>query len=484
MKRPSNLRPFPRWAATSIVLTLLVVLTGAITLPGHTQTTDRLHQVKKISVDTIKGKSDATAERKSIIDNLQKDHSIQIVDDPAQADAILQVRMETWVRGYVSVNPRSATGYPDYGGFLSAQLLGKGGDLLWSYIVTPSRYASSGIRHDLADQITRKLLVALTSPPPQGHVRILKAAGATLPAPLYQAWIESFRQHHPDIQITYNSIDSEAGLEQLHDNKITFAASDVALSDAYISQMPVKLLQFATALGAIVPIYNLPHIGNNLRFTPEILANVYLGKIRTWDDPAIRAVNHGVPLPSAPIVVIHRNDGSGTTFAWTDFLSKTSPDWKATVGSGTTVKWPVGNGIQGNDGVASTVAQTPNSIGYTELAYATQRQLTYGTVRNAAGNFVQANSITLAAAASASKPTTATTSLTNAPGRDAYPITSFTWLLVPASIPDSATKSAVADFLEWILTTGQKESSALAYHPLPKETVTRELQMLAAFKSK
>ena len=485
MKRPSNLRPFPRWAATSIVLTLLVVLPEAITLPGHTQTTDPLHQVKKICVDTIKGKSDATAERKSIIDNLQKDHSIQIVDDPAQADAILQVRMETWVRGYVSVNPRSATGYPDYGGFLSAQLLGKGGDLLWSYIVTPSRYASSGIRHDLADQITRKLLVALTSPPLQGHVRILKAAGATLPAPLYQAWIESFRQHHPDIQITYNSIDSEAGLEQLHDNKITFAASDVALSDAYMSQMPVKLLQFATALGAIVPIYNLPHIGNNLRFTPEILANVYLGKIRTWDDPAIRAVNHGVPLPSAPIVVIHRNDGSGTTFAWTDFLSKTSPDWKATVGSGTTVKWPVGNGIQGNDGVASTVAQTPNSIGYTELTYAIQRQLSYGIVRNAAGNFMQANMATLAAAAIAPHGTSAiASSLTNAPGKYAYPITTFTWLLVPESIPDPATKSAVVEFLEWILTTGQKESSALAYHPLPKETVTRELQMLAAFKAK
>ncbi len=391
MKRPSNLRPFPRWAATSIVLALLVVLTAAITLPGHTQTTDPLHQVKKIYVDAIGGKSDATAVRKLIIDNLQKDHSIQIVDDPTQADAILQVRMEIWVRGYVSVNPRSASNYPVYGGFLSAQLLGKGGDLLWSYIVTPSRYASSGIHHDLADQITRKLLVALTSPPPQGPVRILKAAGATFPAPLYQAWIESFRQHHPDIQITYNSIGSEAGIEQLHDNKITFAASDVALSDAYMTQMPVKLLQFATVIGAVVPIYHLPQIGSNLRFTPEILANIYLGKIRTWDDPAIRAVNRGVTLPSAPIVVIHRTDGSGTTFAWTDFLSKTNPEWKATVGSGTTVKWPVGRGAQGNDEVASTVAQTPNSIGYTELTYAIQRQLSYGTVRNAAGNFIQAN---------------------------------------------------------------------------------------------
>ena len=485
MKRPSILRPFPRWVEASAVLALLIILTAALTPPGHAQTTDTLHQVKKIYVDTISGRSDTTPDRKLIVDNLQNGHAIQIVDDPTQADAMLQVRIETWVRGYVSVNPRSATGYPDYGGFLSAQLLGKGGDLLWSYTVTPSRYASSGIRHDLADQITRKLLVALTGPSPQGTVRILKAAGATSPAPLYQAWIESFRQHHPDIQITYNSIGSEAGVEQLYDNKITFAASDVALSDAYMSQMPVKVLQFATVLGAIVPIYNLPHIGNNLRFTPEILANIYLGKIRNWDDPAIRAVNHGVPLPSAPIVVIHRNDGSGTTFAWTDFLSKTNPEWKTTVGSGTTVKWPVGNGVQGNDGVASAVAQAPNSIGYTELTYAIQRQLSYGIVRNAAGNFMQANMATLAAAAIAPHGTAAiSSSLTNAPGKYAYPITSFTWLLVPESIPDPATKSAVADFLEWILTTGQKECSALAYHPLPKETVTRELQMLATFKAK
>ncbi|RSL15316.1 phosphate ABC transporter phosphate-binding protein [Edaphobacter aggregans] len=485
MKRPSILRPLQRWITASILLGFLVALTAAITLPTHAQTTDTLHQVKKIYVDPITGKSDSTAARKLIIDNLQKDHTVQIVDDPTQADAILQVRMETWVRGYVSVNPRSTSGYPAYGGFLSAQLLGKGGDLLWSNIVTPSRYASSGIRHDLADQIAHKLLVALTSSPSKGPVRILKAAGATFPAPLYLAWIESFRQHRPDIQITYNSIGSEAGLEQLHDSKVTFAASDVALSDAYMRQMPVKLLQFATVLGAIVPVYNLPQIGNNLRFTPEILANIYLGNIRSWDDPAIRAVNHGVPLPSAPIVIIHRNDGSGTTFAFTDFLSKTNPDWKATVGSGTTVKWPVGKGVQGNDGVAASVAETPNSIGYTELTYAIQRQLSYGIVRNAAGNFMQANLATLAAAAIAPHGTSAiASSLTNAPGKYAYPITSFTWLLVPESIPDPVTKSAVADFLEWILTAGQKEVSALAYHPLPKETVTRELQMLAAFKAK
>jgi phosphate transport system substrate-binding protein len=480
MKRLSILSPLPRLIAPFIIFSLIFSLAP----PTHAvQPANTLSQVKKIYVETIGGKSDANDVRKQIIDNLQKDHRLQIADDPAQADAILQVRMESWIQGYVSVNPRSASNFPVYGGFLSAQLLGKGGDLLWSYVVTPRRSETSGIRHDLADQITQKLLVALTRPPTQGPVRIIKGAGASFPAPLYQAWIESFRLHHPDIQITYNSIGSEAGIEQLHDNKINLAASDVALSDAYMSQMPVKILQFATVIGAVVPIYHLPQIGSNLRFTPEILAKIYLGEIRTWDDRAISAINRGVPLPNAPIIVIHRTDGSGTTFAFTDFLSKTSPEWKSTVGNGTTVKWPVGQGVQGNDEVAATVAQTPNAIGYTELTYAIQRQLSFGTVRNAAGNFVQANPITLAAAA-VSAQTSPTASITNAPGKDAYPITSFTWLLVPASIPDPATKSAVVEFLDWILTSGQKDCSALAYHPLPKETAARQLRMLATFKAK
>jgi phosphate ABC transporter phosphate-binding protein len=230
----------------------------------------------------------------------------------------------------------------------------------------------------------------------------------------------------------------------------------------------------------------LPNVGQDLRFTPEVLASIYMGKIHRWNDPRIAAVNHHVSLPDHEIVVIHRSDGSGTTFVWTEFLSKTNPEWKATVGTGTTVNWPAGRAAEGNDGVATTVAQTPDSIGYTELSYAIQRQLSYRTVRNAAGNFIQANLLTLAAAASATRTGSDTRdlSLTNAAGKEAYPIASLTWLLIPESMPDPATRSAVADFLQWMLTAGQKECSALAYTPLPKEVVSRELELLARFRSK
>jgi phosphate ABC transporter phosphate-binding protein len=484
MKRLSIAGLLLPWAATPILLLLF------ITWPTQAQTADALGQVRKIYIDSSGTKSDAAEIGKHLSDSLRRDNSLEIVTDPTRADAILKTNTEIWVKAYVSVNPRSpGNKYPIYGGFLSAQLIGKDGDILWSYLVTPGRYASSGIHQDLTDQITKKLVAAVhdaapaASPPAAQNTRILKAAGATFPAPLYQAWIESFREHHPGIQITYNANGSEAGIRQLHDNKITFAASDVPLSDAYMSQMPVKLLQFATVIGAVVPVYHLPQAGEDLRFTPDILVGIYLGKIRRWNDPAIRAINRNVNLPDSEIVVVHRSDGSGTTFAWTDFLSKTNPEWKAVVGAGTTVDWLVGHGAQGNDGVASFVEQTPNSIGYVELSFAIQRRLSYGAVRNAAGNFTQANLITLAAAA-ANSSSNILASITNAPGKDAYPITSFTWLLVPQSFPDPATKSAVADFLDWILTSGQKECSALAYNPLPKDVVNRELEQLAAFKAK
>jgi phosphate transport system substrate-binding protein len=491
MKRLSIIR----LSIPSVMAFILLSLLFAPSLPGQAQTADTLNQVKKIYVDTFDGKPDAAVMRQRLIDSLRKTPSIEIVTDRAQADAILRARGETWVRANISVNPRSNSSYPVYGGFLSAQLIGKDGEPLWSYLVTPSRYPSAGIHQDLSDQLAKRLVVALRETASAGgagrstqaSIRTLKAAGATFPAPLYQAWIEAFRQRHPDIQITYSSIGSEAGIAQLQDGKVTFAASDVPLSDAKMADMPSKVLQFATVIGAVVPIYHLPAVGRDLRFTPEVLAGIYLGKIRNWSDPAIKAINHGVALPDAPIIVVHRDDGSGTTFAWTDFLSKTSPAWKAAVGSGTTVTWPVGQGVQGNDGVASMVDQTPNSIGYTELTYAIQRGLSYGTVRNAAGSFTQANLTSLAAAvasASAHDAGNIYAPLTNAPGKEAYPIASFTWLLVPESIPDAATKSAVVEFLNWILTTGQKEVSGLAYNPLPKEIVARQLQMLATFKTK
>ncbi len=482
MKRLSTTGPLLQWAAIPIVLSLLL----ALTLPAQAQTADTLSHVRKIYIDTAAAKPDANEMRKHLMDSLHNDHSLEIVTDPSHADAILKVSSEIWVKAYISVNPRvPGNKYPVYGGFLSAQLIGKGGDPLWSYLVTPSRYASSGIHRDLSDQLIKNLLVAVhdaaQSSSANRPTTLVKVAGATFPAPLYQAWIESFRQHHPEIQITYNAVGSVAGIQQLRDKKITFAASDIPPSDASISQIPVKLLQFATVVGAVVPVYHLPQTGQDLRFTPETLAGIYLGKIRRWNDPAIRELNHGVTLPDAEIIVVHRADGSGTTFAFTDFLSRTNPAWKTAIGAGTTVNWPIGRAAQGNDGVSTLVEQTPNSIGYVELSFAIQRQLSYGTVRNATGNFTQANLFTIEAAADGNS---TLTSLINAPGKDAYPITTFTWLLVPESISDPATKSAVAEFLDWILTSGQKECAALAYNPLPKEIVTRELEQLAAFKAK
>jgi phosphate ABC transporter phosphate-binding protein len=451
---------------------------------AHSQT-PALPQVRKIYVETFTGKLGNTELRQQIIDNLRNSPTIGVVPDRGDADAVLKGTGELWISGYVSISPHAtiSNASPVYAGFLSSQLVGKNGETLWSSLVTPSRYASS-IQRDLSSQLVKQLLLALhgateqLKQPAQQPIVNIRVAGATFPAPLYDAWFGFFRQHHPAVFITYAPIGSEAGLQQLSEGKLTFAASDIPISSTQAAEM--HTLQFATVLGAVVPVYNLPHVGRDLRFTPEVLSDIYLGKVRRWNDPEISAINRQVSLPNHEIVIVHRSDGSGTTFVWTDFLSKTVPGWKSAIGSASTVKWPVGQGAQGNDGMAATVANTPYSIGYTELTYAIQRQLTYGSVRNAAGQFIQANMFSLAAAAES---TPNIDSPMNAPRKDAYPITSFTWLIIPQSMPDPAVKSAVVEFLEWMLTTGQKECSGLAYDPLPKKIVTRELEQLATFKS-
>jgi phosphate transport system substrate-binding protein len=313
----------------------------------------------------------------------------------------------------------------------------------------------------------------------------LNGAGATFPAPLYQKWFESFQQRHPNAHINYGAVGSEAGLRLLMDGKVDFAASDVPLSDERMSQSKTTFLHFASVLGAVVPIYNLQGPERNLNFTAETLAGIYLGTIKKWNDPRIRESNRNVPLAESDIVVIHRSDGSGTTFVWTDYLSKVSPEWKATVGAGTVAKWPVGVGAEGNEGVAAMVQQTPNSIGYVELVYALRRQLSFGTMRNAAGQFVEAGlpSVTAAAEGVAGAMTSDfRVSITNAPGRDAYPIATFTWWLFPRELASGDKKSAFLELLQWVLTSGQKQCSALGYAPLPREIANRELQLLDSLK--
>jgi phosphate transport system substrate-binding protein len=305
----------------------------------------------------------------------------------------------------------------------------------------------------------------------------INAAGATFPYPIYSKWFDEYHKAHPNVQINYQSIGSGGGIRQLLDKTVDFGASDGPMSDDQLKQAGFKVLHFPTVLGAAVPSYNIAGVTSELKFTPEALTGIYLGTITKWNDPAIAGANPGAKLPAQDIVVLHRSDGSGTSYIWTDYLSKVSNEWKSKVGTNTSVNWPVGLGGKGNEGVAGLLKQTPNSIGYVELIYAIQNNLSYGSVKNAAGDFVKASLASVsAAAAGAAKdmPEDFRVSITNAPGKGAYPISSFTWLLIPAQIQDAGKKAAIKDFLTWMLTSGQQDCEPLAYAKLPKEVVTKE----------
>ena len=280
----------------------------------------------------------------------------------------------------------------------------------------------------------------------------INAAGATFPAPIYQKWFEEFHKAHPDVQINYQSIGSGGGIRQFTEGTVDFGASDMPMTNEQLSAVKkAKVLHFPTVLGGVVPTYNVQGISMDLKFSGETLAGIYLGSIKKWNDAALKKDNPGVKLPNDDITVVHRSDGSGTTFVWTDYLSKVSPEWKSKVGANTSVNWPVGLGGKGNEGVAGLVKQTPGSIGYVELIYAVQNKMNFGVVKNAAGNFVKAdfNSVTEAAAGAAKEmPADFRVSITNAPGKNAYPISSFTWMLIPDKIDDPQKKMADHRVLE------------------------------------
>ncbi len=310
----------------------------------------------------------------------------------------------------------------------------------------------------------------------------INAAGATFPYPIYSKWFDEYHKLHPSVQINYQSIGSGGGIRQLLDKTVDFGASDGPMTDEQLQQASVKILHFPTVLGADVPSYNIPGVSAELKFTPEALAGIFLGKVTKWNDSAISGANPGVKLPAEDIVVVHRSDGSGTTYIWTDYLSKVSDEWRTKVGKNTSVNWPVGLGGKGNEGVAGLVKQTPNSIGYVELIYAVQNNIPYGSVKNAGGEFVKpslAGVSAAAAGAATSMPDDFRVSITNAPGKAAYPISSFTWLLIPAQIQDAAKKAAIKDFLGWMLTAGQQFCEPLAYAKLPKEVVAKEQKAIA-----
>lgn len=324
------------------------------------------------------------------------------------------------------------------------------------------------------------LLLVLAGAP--AWAQNINAAGATFPYPIYSKWFDEYHKLHSNIQINYQSIGSGGGIRQLMDKTVDFGASDGPMTDEQLKQAGFKILHFPTVLGADVPSYNIPGVNAELKFTPEALAGIFLGKITKWNDPAIAGANPGVKLPAEDIVVIHRSDGSGTTYIWTDYLSKVSSEWQSKVGRNTSVNWPVGLGGKGNEGVAGLLKQTPDSIGYVELIYAIQNNLPYGTVKDSSGEFVKASLAGVSAAAAGavnSMPDDFRVSITNAPGKGAYPISSFTWLLIPAQIQDPAKKAAIKDFLGWMLTSGQQFCEGLAYAKLPKEVVAKEQKAIA-----
>jgi phosphate transport system substrate-binding protein len=303
----------------------------------------------------------------------------------------------------------------------------------------------------------------------------LNGAGATFPYPIYSKWFSEYHKAHSDVQVNYQSIGSGGGIRQVLAGTVDFGASDGPMTDEQLGQAKVKILHIPTVLGAVVPAYNIPGVSGEVKFTPEALAGIFLGKITTWNDKALTAANPGVNFPNQAIVVIHRSDGSGTSYIFTDYLSKVSADWKNGPGKGTSVKWPVGLGGKGNEGVAGMIRQMEGSIGYVELIYALQNKITYGSMKNPAGEFVKASleSVTTAAASVKSMPADFRVSITNAPGKGAYPISSFTWLLIPTKSQDPNKGKILTDLLNWCETDGQKLAADLSYAPLPDTVVAK-----------
>jgi len=310
---------------------------------------------------------------------------------------------------------------------------------------------------------------------------LINGAGATFPYPIYSKWFDVYHTKNPNFQFNYQSVGSGAGIKQVTEGTVDFGATDGPMNDdqlkAYQDKHGSGILHFPTVLGAAVPTYNVEGVNAPLNFTADALAGIFLGKITKWNDPAIAGANKGVSLPAADIVVVHRSDGSGTSYIWTDYLSKVSDEWKGKVSKGTSVNWPVGLGGKGNEGVTGLVKQTPNSIGYVELIYAVQNNIAYGSVKNSSGNFVKADlaSVTAAAAGAAKEmPEDFRVSITNAAGKTAYPISSFTWLLIPQKFQDAGKRDAIKGFLKWMLSDGQGSVEALSYAKLPKEVVEKE----------
>jgi phosphate transport system substrate-binding protein len=305
----------------------------------------------------------------------------------------------------------------------------------------------------------------------------LTGAGATFPEPIYSKWFSEYSAAHPGVTINYQAIGSGGGVRQMTAGLVDFGASDMPVTDEQLAASKTKLTHIPTVIGAVVASFNVPGV-SDLKFSPDVLADIYLGKIVNWNDPRIAKDNAGVSLPNLKIIVVHRSDGSGTSYIFTDYLSKVSSDWANGPGRGASPSWPMGVGGKGNPGVAGLVRQLPGAIGYVELLYALQNHISYGEIKNADGNWVKASieGVTAAAASIKQMPSDYRVSITNAPGKDAYPISSFTYLLVPLKFPDAAKGKVIKDMLSWIINSGEGEAAGLSYAPLPKSVSDKVLK--------
>jgi phosphate transport system substrate-binding protein len=491
------MQAFRRTKPARFTFTLILMLVVAVAFPkarrvaGQTASTaTTLKDVNSIYVEPFGSGGEGEQLRSDLIKYLGKIGKFTIVDRASDANATLKANGQIWIKGYVTTSTKSPSlnRQPVYGGFLSAELLARDGEPMWSYLVTPSKFSWFDIRDDLARSLVKQLVIAREQNSQPNHPRVnrsdlqeahLTVAGATFPAPLYQKWFESLNGIYPQLRFEYQAVGSQEGLRLLSEGKADFAASDVP-PNASTGNEP-KLYRIASVLGAVVVTYNVKGLTQDLKFTPEMLADIYMGKLKKWNDLTLAKINRGLDLPDADITVVHRSDGSGTTYAWADFLSRTSLEWKNSLGTSMTLQWPVGIGVSGNEGVASSVQKTPNAIGYVELAYAIQHQLSFGAIRNSAGEFVRPDLRSLSEAAKSLPPTGSTDSLgsiSNSAGKEAYPIATFTWLLIPEQLTDPAKKSAAKAFLQWMLTSGQKECSSLGYAPLPSQVAAQQLDLL------
>ena len=456
---------------------------------------DRPGAIRRLYVEPFVTKAGGEKLRRDLIAELRKVSSASLVSGESGADAILGGGGEIWIKGYRSLNPRSGrlptSGTPVYSGYLSVELRNPKGETLWSYLATPGA-ASDDVSKELSKRIAKHVAEALaqvavpsrTAPVPQ-PTTLLKGAGATFPYPVYAKWITNYRRENPAVEIAYDAVGSEAGVRRLLAGGADLGASDSpeAIREIAPGEESSYLL-FPSVVGAVVPIVNLPGFPSDIAFTPEALAGIYLGQIKKWNDPVLKQANPHLHLPDLDIVVVHRADGSGTSYAWTEYLSKTSSQWQAQVGASMAPRWPIGRAANGNDGVAKLVKELSGSIGYVEFVYALENHLSFGKVRNRNGEFVGASleSIALAAKRGAEIGDDFKVSIVDSPDAGAYPIASFTWFVVPAHIADDAKRNAIAGFLKWALGPGQRQAAALGYLALPRDLVTKEEEAIARIR--